>query len=140
MKKIFVLSVLVLFALVSKADFRDTLTLKPKAIYGREAKVISDILDSRHYRKIALNDSLSAAILQQYVGELDNNRMFFLASDIQVFEKYKTTLDDFTRKEDVSPAYEIYAVFQKRYAERMDYLLKNLINQDFDYTVDEYFE
>lgn len=140
MKKIFVLSVLVLTALISKGNLKDTLTLKPKPIYGREAKIISDYLDARHYRKITLNDSLSAAILQQYIGELDNNRMFFLASDIQSFDKYKTIIDDLTRKEDVTAAYEMYAVFQKRYQERMDYLFKNLINQDFDYTVDEYFE
>src|SRR5690349_19619572 len=103
MKKILVLSILVIHTLVSKGNFKDTLALKPKAIYGKEAKVISDILDTRHYRKIALNDSLSAAILQQYLNELDNNRMFFLASDIQSFDKYKTIIDDLTRKEDVSP-------------------------------------
>ncbi|MBI3481727.1 MAG: carboxy terminal-processing peptidase [Bacteroidetes bacterium] len=138
MKKILVLQVFVLGFLVSKGN--DTTTLKPKPVYGREARVISYILDTQHYRKITLNDSLSAAILQQYIKELDNNRMFFLTSDIQAFDKYKTVIDDLTKKEDVTPAYEVYAVFQKRYQERMDYLFKNLLNQDFDYTIDEYYD
>ncbi len=140
MKKIMVLPVLVLAFFVSRGNGSDTTTLKPKPVYGKEARVISYILDTQHYRKIALNDSLSASILQQYLKELDNNRMFFLASDVQAFDKFKSVIDDLTRREDVTPAYEIYAVFQKRYQERMDYLFKNLLNQDFDYTIDEYYE
>lgn len=123
------------FALVA-----DTTVLKPKPVYGREARVISFILDSYHYRKIALDDSLSDVILKHYVNELDNNRSYFLASDIDSFNKYSHLIDDYTRKEDVSIAYEIYTVFSKRYKERMDYVLNTLINQDFDYTADEYYE
>ena len=36
-------------------------------------------------------------------------------------------IDDLTREENVEPAYEIYAVFRKRYNERMDYVMKNLM-------------
>lgn len=140
MKKLLVLSVLVFAGLISRGEESDTTTLKPKPVYGREARVISYILDTQHYRKIILNDSLSAAILDQYIRELDNNRMFFLASDVQSFEKFKYTIDDLTKKEDVTPAYEIYSVFQKRYRERMDYVLNNLLKQNFDYTIDEYYE
>lgn len=124
----------------SQTHVADTTELKPKPVYGREARVISYILDTYHYRKIVLNDSLSAAILQSYVNDLDNNRMYFLASDVQSFDKYKTALDDYTRQEDVSPAYQIYAVFKQRYQERMDYVFNVLLKQDFDYNIDEYYE
>ena len=140
MKKLLVLGIFFLAFQFSKASVADTTELKPKPVYGRAARVISYILDTYHYRKISLNDSLSAAILLQYINELDNSRIYFLASDIQSFDKYKSVIDDLTRKEDVSPAYEIYKVFSKRYAERMDYLYKNLIGKDFDYTVDEYYD
>src|SRR5260221_11527894 len=140
MKKLLVLGIFILAFRFSEGSVTDTTELKPKPVYGREARVISYILDTYHYRKISLNDSLSAAILQQFINELDNNRTYFLASDIQAFDKYKSAIDDLTRKEDVSPAYEIYKVFRKRYAERMDYVFKNLIGQDFDYTIDEDYE
>ena len=126
--------------LVSSAEVRDSVVLKPKAVYGREARVISFILDSYHYRKISLNDSLSEAILHHYENELDNNRTIFLESDIESFDKYKNLIDDYTRKEDVSIAYEIYSVFMTRYKQRMDYVMNNLIGQDFDYSTDEYYE
>src|ERR1043166_8471111 len=102
MKKLAVLSVLFFGFFASKGNAGDTTTLKPKPVYGREAKIISIILDKYHYRKITLNDSLSGAILQQYLHELDNGKLYFLASDIESFDKYKTTIDDLTKKENVS--------------------------------------
>ena len=119
---------------------RDTLELKSKPIYGKEAKVISYVLDNNHYRKLRLNDSLSSAILDRYVKELDNNKSYFIASDLKDFEKYRFKIDDLTRNENIEPAYEIYNVFRKRYKERMEYVLRNLIDQEFDYSVDEYYE
>jgi len=118
----------------------DTSALVPKPVYGREARVIAYLLDHYHYRKLVLNDSLSAAILKQYIRELDNNRSYFLASDIQSFDKYKDQIDDYTRKEDVSPAYTIYSIFIKRYNERMSYVLNHLIGNPFDYTRNEWYE
>jgi len=122
------------------ASVLDSLILKPKPVYGKEARVVSYILDNNHYRKIRLNDSLSSVILDQYVKELDNSRTYFLSSDIQAFDRYKFSLDDMIRNENVNPAYEIYNVFVKRYKERMDYVMNDLIKREFDYTVDEYYE
>lgn len=118
----------------------DTVTLKPKPVYGKEAKVIVYLLDNNHYRKIQFNDSLSSAILDAYIETLDNNRAYFTASDLKQFEKYRNKLDDLSRTEDVTPAYEIYVLFKKRFDERMSYVLDHLINQEFDYTKDEYYE
>ncbi|MBX2901602.1 MAG: carboxy terminal-processing peptidase [Cyclobacteriaceae bacterium] len=123
-----------------QAAGQDTLQLKPKAVFGKEARVISYILDNAHYRKIKLNDSLSAAILIRYIGELDNSKTYFLASDIKAFDRYKYSIDDLTRNENVAPAFEIYKVFNKRYQERMNYVLTNLVYQKFDYTADEYYD
>lgn len=139
--------VLVLLGLITEASLAigfvysaDTVDLKPKEVYGKEARVISYILDNNHYRKIHLNDSLSSAILDAYVEELDNNKTYFLASDIKSFEKYRFAIDDLTRSEDVTPAYAIYKVFQQRYHERMDYVMEKLINEQFNYNLDEYYE
>lgn len=119
---------------------KDSLELKPKPVYGKEARVVSYILDNNHYRKIRLNDSLSAVILDQYIKDLDNSKTYFLASDIKSFDRYKFSLDDLIRNENVNPAYDIYSVFIKRYKERMDYVMNSLIKQEFDYSVDEYYE
>jgi carboxyl-terminal processing protease len=117
----------------------DTL-FAPKPVYGKEARVVAYILDNNHYRKLQLNDSLSSAILDGYIRNLDNNRSYFLESDIKSFEKLRYSIDDLTRQENVTPAYDIYKVFRKRFAERLDYVLTNLVNSDFDFSTDEYYE
>jgi len=118
----------------------DTTKLKAKPIYGKEAKVIAYILDNNHYRKISLNDSLSATILTEYIKSLDNNKQYFTASDLAGFEKYRYSIDDLTRSENVDAAFEIFAVFRTRFKERMDYVMNTLIVEPFDYSVDEYYE
>ncbi|MBS1508972.1 MAG: carboxy terminal-processing peptidase [Bacteroidetes bacterium] len=140
MKKLLVMLIVVLAVNASVATPLDTLALKPKPVYGKEARIISYILDNYHYRKITLNDSLSEAILTGYIKELDNSRSYFLESDVQSFQKYKLVIDDLTRKEDVTPAYEIYTVFIKRLHERMDYVLNTLLSKEFDFTADENYE
>ena len=115
-------------------------TLVPKEIYGKEARVVTYILDSQHFRRIKLNDSISSVILDEYVKNLDNAKTYFLASDIAAFEKFRYILDDKTKNEDVTPAYEIYSVFRDRFKARMAYVLNSLVVREFDYTLDEEYE
>lgn len=129
------------FSLSAKAaNPADTTQLKPKPVYGKEAKVIAYILDNSHYRKINLNDSLSSVILDQYIKTLDNNKAYFTSQDLKGFEKFRYQIDDLTKSENVDPAYEIYNVFRKRFDERMTYIINKLIFEKFDYSVDEYYE
>src|SRR5690606_34498779 len=128
------------FGIVSATTNPDTTELKPKAVYGKEAKIIAHILDNNHYRKIRLNDSLSSVILDKYIENLDNNKTYFTKADIASFEKYRKQIDDLTRAEDVSVAYEIYKVFRTRFEERMAHVKKELIDKEFDYSINEYFE
>ncbi len=118
----------------------DTTQLKAKPVFGKEAKVISYILDNNHYRKISLNDSLSSVILDQYLEALDNNKTYFTQKDVAGFEKFRTQIDDLTKSENIDPAFEIYNVFKARFDERMAYVLTKLIHETFDYTKDEYYE
>src|SRR6187551_2080808 len=75
----------------------DTTQFKPKPVYGKEAKVIAYLLDNNHYRKIKMNDSLSSVILDKYIKGLDNNKSYFLQSDLAKFEKYRFQIEDLTR-------------------------------------------
>jgi carboxyl-terminal processing protease len=141
MKKVgSILFFLVTFSVFSWASVGDTTSFQPKAIYGKEAQTIIAILNNNHYSKIKFNDSLSSAILDQYVQSLDGSKSFFLKSDIQSFEKYRTSLDDLTQLANVDPAYEIYKVFHKRFDQRINYILTKLVKEQFDFTIDEEYE
>src|SRR5690349_11271100 len=115
MKRLTILLISGLFAFQAYSyNLRDTTELKPKAVYGKEARVIAYILDNNHYRKITLNDSLSSVILDEYIKTLDVNKMYFTVDDLKSFEKYRYMIDDLTKAENVDPAYDIFKVFKKR--------------------------
>jgi carboxyl-terminal processing protease len=111
-----------------------------KPVYGKQAKIVVSLLETSHYRKLPFSDSLSSVVLDNYILSLDNNKSYFLKSDIASFEKYRKTIDDLTKQEKVDPAFEIYKVFQKRYDQRMNYVVKTLIYKEFDFSKDEYYE
>lgn len=118
----------------------DTTVLKSKPVYGKEARVVSYILNNNHYRKIKLDDSLSSAILDAFIKDIDNNKSYFLASDIRAFERYRTSIDDLIQNENVEIAYDIFQVYKNRYLERMNYALSDLIHREHDYSKNEYYE
>ena len=134
------LASIALFATTLATPVADTTRLKPKPVYGKEAKVITYILDNNHYRKLSLNDSMSAVILDEYIKSLDNNKTYFTQADLKSFEAFRYKIDDLTRAENVDIAYDIYAVFRKRFNTRMDYIFNTLLKQQFTYTSDEYYE
>ena len=140
MKKNVGLIIFLLASLQSIAVPVDTTQLRAKPVFGKEARVISYLLDNNHYRKIRFNDSLSSVVFDAFFKELDNSKIYFLASDIQSFDRYRLKLDDLTRTENVTPAFEIFKVFQDHYRSRLKDVIANLVGQNFEYTADEYYE
>ncbi|MEJ2005365.1 MAG: PDZ domain-containing protein, partial [Cyclobacteriaceae bacterium] len=118
----------------------DSVALEPKSYYGEEAKLIIQILDTYHYKKMKLNDSLSSVILDNYVETLDNNKSYFLASDIRSFEKYRKRIDNFLKDGDLEFAYDIYNLFAERFHNRMNYVNDELLHDSFDYSIEEYYD
>lgn len=112
--------------------------LAPKPIHPRVEQIVTYLLSSQHYQKKQLDDSLSSQVFDNYLEILDGGKLYFLASDIASFEKYRYHFDEYLKRGYVKPAYDIYNVFSKRFAERYAYIIRRL-NQPFDFTIDEYF-
>lgn len=104
--------------------------------HRRATEIITHIISSYHYKNKPLDDALSSAILDRYLDSLDPNRSYFLASDIQTFEKYRNTLDDALDKQDITPAFEIFRIYRKRVDERVTFSV-NLLEEDFYFNKDE---
>jgi carboxyl-terminal processing protease len=139
-KKLTLLFFLSVTSLYLYAYNSDSTELVPKPHFAAEAKLTAQILDTYHFRKISLNDSLSSVILDDYIETLDNNKSYFLQSDIDAFEKYRFKIDDYTKEGILEPAYEIYKVFNQRFNERMVYVDNSLLNNGYDFTIDEYYD
>ena len=113
-------------------------TLSPTVDHLRATKIITDFLGRYHYRKVDLNDEFSVTIFNNFLDSLDSTKSYFLATDIARFDKYRFTLDDALRANNLLPAYSIFSTYQKRVNERIEYALL-LIEKDFDFSKDETF-
>ena len=143
MKKL-IYSILLLILPSLLAANSDTTSLvisdqKPEVQHKKSTQLITHILENNHYKKIALNDSLSSEIFDGYISSLDYNRIHFLQSDIQEFDQYRYKFDDYFQAGYLDPAYTIFNIYQKRFTDRLDYIEKQ-IDAGFDYSLDEYLE
>ncbi len=102
--------------------------LKPTSEQRDAAEEISDKL-KYHYRKLDFNDALSSRVLDQYLKDLDPNRLYFVASDIDEFERYRKVLDDQLKDGELEAGYTIFNRFQSRIEERLDAMLE-MVNGD----------
>ena len=65
---------------------------------------VTKLIEELHYMRPQLDNSLSSAILDEYLDTLDGNRMYFLASDVASFGRYRYELDDRTRSGELDQA------------------------------------
>lgn len=103
------------------------------------ARVTAELMQRSHYSHHPLDATMSAKFFDRYIDTLDPVHLTFLQSDIQDFEKYRTTLGALTKKGDTKPAHEIFARFLQR-AEQRNTLSTNLLAKgNFDFTSHERF-
>jgi carboxyl-terminal processing protease len=114
-------------------------TLAPDKYHSVVGKFLTRLLPKYHYTHQSIDDSVSTELLDLYLQSLDRNHLFFLASDIEEFEKYRYVLDDAIKNGDLEPAYIIFNTLIKRAEQRLDYVSERL-EKEFDFTIDEYFE
>jgi carboxyl-terminal processing protease len=112
--------------------------LGPSAQQRQLAPRIANILEQNHYRHIAIDDKFSPQVFDRFVGALDGQHSYFLASDVSGFERWRTRFGDMIHTGEMDPAYLIFNVFQQRNRDRINYAIK-LLDTEPDWTVDESF-
>lgn len=117
-------------------QYVDSASLKPTDEHRKIALLVTRVIDQFHYRKLALDDTLSSAILDRYLKTLDPARMYFLASDIRHFENYRYLMDNALRNGRIEPAFDIFRSYRERVNTQIQVALERL-KQDFDFTANE---
>jgi carboxyl-terminal processing protease len=125
--------------LPSKNAFYREGDLKPTETQKKVERLVFGILSNYHYRKIVVNDSLSSKIYDAYIKELDPNKVFFIASDIEDLEKFRFTIDEQLSLGDLSSAFQIYNLYQTRSKERYAFI-QSILNKSFDFNLDESYQ
>ncbi len=114
-------------ACAQQADFNEV---------GRQMAIM---LQNSHFARLPFNGELSQRFLDDYLKDLDFQRLYFTQEDVDGFNaKYGDQLHtSLLHGESMSAAMEIYRVFGKRVEERVALAEKLLKGADFDFTEDE---
>ena len=99
-------------------------------------------LEDRHYAKLEYNDDFSSQHLDAYVESLDGSKMFFLASDLEEFEQFRSVMDEQLPKGNLDAGFFIFNRFQQRLEARLEKELENLPQTiaAMDFSVDETYQ
>ena len=107
--------------------------------HSYEIKVVDRLLEQFHYKDYYLNDTLSQAILDNYIDSLDPSRLFFMQSDIVEIKKLENAFDDFIRRGVTAAYHGIFDIYRVRLEQRTSYALER-IEHSFDFEIDEFYD
>jgi len=107
---------------------------KHPTISSNVAKLIEDL----HYSRPRLDNSYSSAILDRFLDTLDGNRLYFLASDVASFGRYRYEFDERAKSGQLEPVFDMFNLFRERTQTRVSYALELLATEP-DFTLDESF-
>lgn len=111
----------------------------PEEQHPQASQLITAILVNYHYKKPIIDNAFSEQVLTAYLERLDRNKSYFTLKDISDFERHKHRIDNNLRFGDVTPAYEMFNVFLKRYVHRFKYAIE-LLDKPFDFKLDETYD
>jgi carboxyl-terminal processing protease len=104
--------------------------------HAKISRLVTTLFERSHYRQIRVDDEVSSQILDRFITNMDGNRHYFLATDIEEFDTYRFEFDDAVKRGDLDAVFEIYSRYVQRTRERLEYSL-SLLNVEPDFTIDE---
>jgi carboxyl-terminal processing protease len=113
--------------------------ITPEKQHPIVAQYITKLLKQYHYNHQEISDGVSSEMLDLYIQNLDRQRLYFIASDIAEFEKYRHSFDDKLNSGQLDVGFLIFNTFKLRVEQRMQYAL-NRVEAPFDFSVDEYYQ
>ena len=127
-----------ILALSCVSTYAEIAPLRALPGHQRAVELINYFIERYHYRTAQLNDDLSSQILDRYIETLDANRSYFLASDLERFEQMRFRVDDYLRKQELDPIFELFDLYRKRAIDRAEYSMR-VLSEGFDLNIAESF-
>ena len=106
--------------------------------HRKVAGLVTKLSERAHYTKTRIDNEFSAVLLENYLKSLDNNRSFFLQSDIDSFQRYQYSMDNALRSGDFTAIFRIFDIYRQRVDDNYAFALQQL-EAEPDFSVDETF-
>jgi carboxyl-terminal processing protease len=99
-------------------------------------QLITYLLEEGHFQPKEIDDDLSRAVYQSFLDQIDPFKNYFLKSDIDEFEEFKTEIDNQILAHDVSFFNMVYERFLIRFEDSKDVYSK-VLESPFDFNLEE---
>lgn len=96
-------------------------------------------LQTHHYSPQVINDDFSVKVFSLYLKRLDDDKRFFLQSDIESLKPFEKRLDDETQTGEFQFFKATEAIYLKRF-ESIKTFIRQTLEQPFDFNVKEEIE
>ncbi len=100
------------------------------------ARIVVELLERGHMARPVIDDQIALKWFDNYLKELDPQKLYFLKSDVQEFKTEAKELDDQIREGNIDFARKVFDRFLQRNDERFKTAME-LLHQKFDFTADE---
>ncbi len=116
---------------------QDKTTFETTKTMAYETRTVLQLLETVHYKNESISEEAFQEVLTNFMGELDDHRLFFLKSDEIHFKEIGKKLgEDLHQEGSLDIPFEIFETYYKRAKVRTAWIQKEL-ETDFDFTIDE---
>lgn len=95
--------------------------------------LLKNLLASNHFEPNEINDEFSIEVFDNFIENLDPAKRYFIQSDIDEFEKYKTQIDNQILNDEVDFFNLVYARFLQRVEEAKTYYVE-ILETPYDFS------
>jgi carboxyl-terminal processing protease len=113
-----------------------TSSTNPPSKYEKILKLVGEMLTQAHYSPQDLNDAFSKKVYKKFLNDLDQEKNFYLQSDMDALKKYETRIDDEIKGAPVEFFLEAGKIFTTRMEEDSK-IYNEILSKSFDFTNDE---
>lgn len=131
MKRIFLLLLLAAFTLNAKPVPRYS-----EGDFRRIAAMVARVLDRNHYAQQTMSEEFSGRIFDNYVDDLDPDRIFFTEEDLQKYLHERPLLGYKLQQGQYKLAFDLYQEFVNRFNEYRKFS-RDFLSGKIDFTADE---
>ncbi|MDC7997398.1 carboxy terminal-processing peptidase [Gilvibacter sediminis] len=135
MKKNFKLLMLAVFVAAASCSFT-TKSFEDPDKDKLLVDLITYVLERGHYDAKSLDDDFSIAVYEDFIDNVDPIKRYFLASDIEEFEQYKTSIDDQLLAKELDFFNLVYSRLDQRIQEAQTYY-PEILDSPFDFEKEE---
>lgn len=122
------------WALTPTIPFSELPALSQEPQHKVASKRVTGLFTRSHYHRFDLDDAFSEQVFKRYLKQLDYRRNVLLQTDLDTFSVYSKQFDDMLKSGDLTPAYKMFELVQKRRYDRFSYAL-SLLDKEIDFTV-----